>query len=120
MVEKEYEIFIVPNKFNQLYSDYSKNLRTILKLNEEMQSAKGMEEIRDVESKMREANPAKILTDKYELIKAVFIANDYEFDREWMETKADPESLNEFITECVYKDAPDDAKKKEVLSRLGI
>lgn len=117
---KEYEIHIVPNRFTKLFGEYSALLRSVIVLNKKIKDAKTLEEVKKVQGELEEADLKRILSLKYELIKTVFIANDYEFDFEWMDSKADPTSLNEFISECVLKDAETESKKKELLKTLGL
>lgn len=117
--EKEYEIFIVPNKFNMLFGEYSILLRKIIKLNDELSKCKSVEEITAVQDKIIEAEPEKVLSMKYDLIRALMIANDYEYDEEWLDNKADPESVNEFIAECAMKDSIADTKKSVSVGKLN-
>jgi hypothetical protein len=117
--EKDFEICIVPNKFNVDYAKYHVKQRKVIKLNEELQAAKTVGEVQEVESKLKELGLEHILEEKYNLVKTIMIANEYEFDRDWWDSKADAGSIEHMIAQCVMKDADTVSKKKELLRQMG-
>jgi len=53
-----------------------------------------------------------VLELKYDLIKTIMIANDYEFNRDFWDRFVNPSEVDKFITECMLKDKPEAVKKK--------
>jgi hypothetical protein len=110
--EKEYEILIVPNKFNHDYSEYFKAYKEIINITKDIENAETIEDREEISNRLDSMDLSNILEMKYNLIKTIMTANDYEYDREWWDTRVNPSEIDKFITECVLKDKPDDVKKK--------
>ncbi len=111
--ETEFKIQIVPNRFTVDYSDYVGKLNKVIKLGEQRKTAEG-EELDKIEDKLTALGLQDILELKYSLIKSVLIANDYEFNATWWDTKVDPADVDNFIVQCAAKDVNPKAKKKAV------
>ena len=120
LIEKEFEIFIVPNRFTVDISDYFQKQRQILEITKKLSEAKTIEEVQAVEKSIDIQELEKTLKMKYDLIKTIMIANDYEFEQEWWDTRVDPKAIEEFIVSCSLKDKTTDGKKKELLKMMGL
>jgi hypothetical protein len=118
-MNKEFIIHIVPNRFTVDYPAYYKDLVSIIGLTDKYKLAGDNEEkLKEIEKELEGLGLEHILESKYNLIKSVLIANEYEFDREWWDSRVDPKETDNFINECVKKDQSPEAKKK-VLELMG-
>jgi len=111
--EKEFIIQIVPNRFNVDYADYIKSANKVFKLNDQLKKAGTIEAIENIESEMFSLGLESILEKKYGLVKTLMIANDYDYDVEWWDKRADPTDIEALIAKCIMKDRPCDSKKKK-------
>jgi len=109
---KDFEIFIVPNKFNVDYGCYLEEAKKVIDLSEALKFAKSAEEIEKIALQISETDLRDTLKHKYDLIKTIMIANDYEFDLDWWDIKADPQDIETFIASCALKDRLEEPKKK--------
>lgn len=109
---KEFLIQIVPNRFNVDYPKYFAKLQKVIVLNEELKGATKAELIKGIETELLDLNLQKILDMKYNLIKTLLIANDYEVDIDWWDTRVDPLDIEDFIAACFMKDNEEVVKKK--------
>jgi len=122
-LKKEFEIAIVPNRFNVDYGEYIGKSKEVLLLNSKYQKATTDEELKEIEAQLVGLDLRAILQMKYNLIKSIMIANDYieEYDEEWWDLRVDPNDIESFITQCAMKDNDaDEGSKKKVLSLLGL
>jgi len=118
---KEFDICIVPNRFNLAYTEYNNKVRDLKKVVEKWKIAKTSEELKKLEPEIDKLNPEGILNDKLNLVAIVLYANEYiddvkEFDQEWWCNRVSQESLDNFIAQCALKDTTGE-KKKEILKR---
>jgi len=110
--EKEFIIHIVPNRFNVDYAKYIEDAKDVIKLNDKYQQAKTIEDKNKIEKEIEAFGLQEILNNKYGLIKTLMIANDYEFDSEWWDNRADPQDIENMIAACALKDKTYSSKKK--------
>ena len=110
--ETIYVIDIVPNRFNVDYYEHVNQCKKILELNAELANSKTVDELSKVEEKLSDMGLEKVLEFKYNLIKTIMIANDYEYDRDFWDLRVNPVEVDNFISECALKDKPDEVKKK--------
>lgn len=104
-----FEIYTVPNRFNYLYPLYFKD---ILDQQEMMQD--NASDLSKIDTEDNVSWMKGTLEKKYELVKALLKANEYEFDREFWEEKANPSDINDMISACTLKDITEEDKKKIV------
>ncbi len=116
--KEEFIIFIVPNRFTVDYPAYFTKVVQVIGLTEKFQDAKTKEDIAAIEKQLVGLGLVDLLEDKYNLVKSVLIANDYEFDRDWWDSRVSPRDIDQFITKCVQKDENPETKKK-VLALMG-
>lgn len=105
--EQVFEIYTVPNRFNYLYPEYFQDIVKQKELIEQYKKAPLEIETQD-NIKWLEWTLEK----KYELVRVILKANEYDFDREFWEEKANPADINDMISACALKDISDDDKKK--------
>jgi hypothetical protein len=111
--EKEFEISIVPNRFNVLYGEYIEKSRRVVSLTEKLNAAKTVELVEAFTDEIKAIGLEALLELKYRLVEALMIGNGYEYDREWWDLRADPGSVDSFIVECALKDSEYMGKKKD-------
>ena len=109
---EKYNIFIVPNRFNVDYYEYIKQVKKVVDLNEKLVKAKDEVELNKIQDEMLGLGLSDILENKYNLIKTIMIANDYEYNRDFWDMKVNPNDVDMFITNCIMKDKPEQVKKK--------
>jgi hypothetical protein len=110
--KKEYEISIVPNRFNVDYFEYVKKFKAVLDLNEKLKAAESEDELKKIQADMVGLGLDEILNQKYNLIKTIMIANEYEYDVDFWDLKVEPSEVDKFIVACAIKDKSPDQKKK--------
>jgi hypothetical protein len=110
--KKEYEIAIVPNRFNVDYFAYVKKFKAVLDLNEKLKAAESEDELKKIQADMVGLGLDEILNQKYNLIKTIMIANEYEYDVDFWDLKVEPSEVDKFIVACAIKDKSPDQKKK--------
>jgi hypothetical protein len=110
--KKEYEIAIVPNRFNVDYFEYVKKFKAVLDLNEKLKTAESEDELKKIQADMVGLGLDEILNQKYNLIKTIMIANEYEYDVDFWDLKVEPSEVDKFIVACAIKDKSPDQKKK--------
>jgi hypothetical protein len=110
--KKDFIIHIVPNKFNVDYAKYINNAQKVIEINKKIQNAANIDELKKLENEVLDMGLDSILEAKYGLIETIMIANDYEFDREWWDKRADPADIERIVVECALKDKAPEAKKK--------
>lgn len=109
---KEFIIGIVPNRFTVDYHDYVGQYGKVIELSNRLRDAETNEQLIKIQSEMEGLGLAKILENKYNLIKTVMIANEYDFDYDFWDLKVSPKEVDRFVSECALKDNEQDVKKK--------
>lgn len=110
--EKEFTIYIVPNRFNADYPEYVNNYSKVSEASEKLKAAKDLKEVEKISDELKEMGLNSILKKKYSLVETIMIANGIEFDLNFWDLKVNPASVDKFIVECMLKDKPVEVKKK--------
>ncbi len=111
--KKEFNIYIVPNRFNVDFYEYTTLETKAKELNEIHKTSDSEKEKEDIIVTME-----NILQKKYDLIATIMIANDYienksDFDIDFWDKKVNPSDVESFLIKCFMKDKnPDEVKKK--------
>ena len=116
---KDFEFFIVPNKFHHDYAIYAEEYKKSLELIEPYKNAVTEEESAKASKDIRELDYYKVIEHKFALIKTLMIANEYEYDHEFWDTKVNPKEISRLIQACVYPFI-DDAVKKNLNRALDL
>jgi len=108
----DFDVYIVPNRFNVDYYEYIKRLKSVQELSVKLAEAESIEQVQEIEETAQTMDLESILKDKYNLVKTILIANEYEFDAEFWDKKVSPDDVDNFISNCAIKDKPEQVKKK--------
>lgn len=109
---QNFEIYTVPNKFNKIYPEYMTKLAMTNSLVARFKDADTEESLNEIEKEMEDSNLEGVLEMKYDLVRSLMKANEYDFDLEFWDEKANPADVNTMITNCSLKDLTEADKKK--------
>lgn len=112
---EKYNIGTVPNRFNVDFFDYLVDLKKVTELQTKLTEASKTGDKTALEN-VNLDDLSDTLEKKYNLIKTIMIANDYEYDRDFWDLKVSPQETDSFIYQCALKDKSEDVKKK--ISRI--